>query len=295
MLVSGCLIALSACSGSTAGRSDEPSARRVNTVRSPVDIRLPLDAYIERPEMVQAVVEATNLLGRECMRRLGLDWRVDAPRMALHGPARSLHARRYGLLERSEAARGGYHSPLGEAGRSSADSARRKQAPSKTELDAWTGEVGQIEPGRRVPEGGCVGAAMRNLERGAPKVPDVRPPQLLANDALHRAERDGRVRAAFDSWSACMRRAGFDYDSPWDANDDPRWRTRRPTSLEISTALVDVRCRAETHLVDVWYAVEKQYQTRVVHRLADQLALVRSASQVRLRNASHVLAAGRAG
>lgn len=284
MCLLACLAALVGCSDSDT-ESGEQAIGPIPTIRSDAAIRLPLDPYIETSETVRVVERAVHLLGRDCMRRFGLDWQVPEPPAIRRAP---LHAGRYGLLDPAEAARHGYHSPPSYV--PSPRPREPERTPSQIELEVWAGNGRKTVSGRSVPDGGCAGEALRALERDAPKAPAIQP-QMRANEALQRAERHPRVRSAFARWSSCMRRAGYRYRSPWDVNDDQRWKTPRPSRHELATATADVDCRAETNLVGIWYAVERSYQRRYLKAHARELAAVRRTATIRAASAARVVAA----
>jgi hypothetical protein len=284
--VLGCLLVLAGCGATDRRGPAEPQVEDISVVRSAADLELPLDQYIESPNELGDLARAANLSGRRCMRSLGFDWPVSAPRPS--GRLFARNGRRYGLLTKKEATSYGYHVRRSRLGADTTEWEARETAVTSTALDVWTGRATRVGSGKSIPEGGCAGSAMRELEQGAPEPPPLQP-QIMANDALAASERDSRVRAVFARWSTCMRRTGFDYGSPWEANDDPRWKTPRPRAEEIKTAIADVGCRFRTNLVGVWHAVERAYQRRLVERYTHPLALVRRVLAIRHRNAMRIL------
>jgi hypothetical protein len=91
-----------------------------------------------------------------------------------------------------------------------------------------------------------------------------------------------------------MRRAGFSYRTPWDANDDPRWWVDQDTASdpEIATATADVGCREDANLVGLWYAVETAHQTRLIEENSEQLRALEQYLAVYRRNVAEVVAGG---
>lgn len=259
------LVALVACDGPP---EQEPPVIEIPVIQTPADLAartLPLDEYIETPGSRKTVDKAINILGRECVRRFGIDWPVT---QADQEPDRRQHARRYGILDPQY----GYHPPPAPPEVRPPD-----QWPSLSSEQAavWTGQGQQTVGGVQVPEGGCAAEAMRTLAAGAPAAPALQP-QQLANEALKRATEDKRVQAAFAKWSECMRRQNLNFASPWDINDDPRWHSSpEPAEPELAAARTDVACRREVNLVGTWYAVEKSYQQRIVDQNATDLTKIR--------------------
>jgi len=127
---------------------------------------------------------------------------------------------------------------------------------------------------------------------GAPSVPGY-PVQQLQQQADVRTRKDSRVLAVGAQWSACMRKAGFFYTNPWDANNDPRWtHTNQPTDREIATARADVACRTETGLVDTWYAVLTAHQNQLIEANSALLADLKQYWKVYKANIQKVLRGG---
>ncbi len=88
-----------------------------------------------------------------------------------------------------------------------------------------------------------------------------------------------------------MKRSGYDYSSPREANADPAFvdgRKHRVTKRELATAVADVRCKKETNLVNVWAGVETAYQKLAVAQNKAALTSVRRAVETQLKNAAGV-------
>ena len=257
-------------------------------MRSAADLSLPLDAYIETEQQVAAVSRAEDLLVQSCMRRFGFRWTLVEPVPPPFGG----NNRRYGVIDEAEAAQYGYHLPDSERERRRrAEEARRARGDlTAAAFAVWSGKGQRAYDGQEIPQGGCIGEARRQLnDQVDNRVLEL--PFQLADEAKERSEADSRVRRAFEQWSACMRRAGFRYQDPWEANDDPAWQEHaQATEREIATAVADVRCKQETNLVGIWMAVEAAYQQRLIERHAEALADVKRLIETRARNAARVLA-----
>lgn len=182
-------------------------------------LELPLDRYRADAEEYLAIPRARRIVFKLCMQRFGfvLPNAPSIPNLL------SLRERRYGVTDAVAAAQWGYHPP-----EMLADS-RQEAEQLPPEADAVA--VGQMKSyrGRTVPDGGCAGEADRALNESAPSVPNPHQGEDLSTAAYRLTEQDSRVRAVFKAWSLCMKRFGYDYQSPWDANDDPRFKTERPT------------------------------------------------------------------
>jgi hypothetical protein len=88
-----------------------------------------------------------------------------------------------------------------------------------------------------------------------------------------------------------MKKAGFGYRTPQDANNDPVFHTETPTAKEISTAVADVKCKQEENVIGVWSAAEIAYQQRYIEANRLQLDEVKKSYEAVLRNAAEVLTA----
>lgn len=293
------VLATTACSGEAP--RGEPALGPTVPVRSPADLVLPLDRYEPTAEQQRVQAQAHRLLVRECARRFGFEVPAVSP---AETTAPIGHERLYGIITIEDATRFGYRPPVDVLTRQAAKSAKAEASarpdgwqPSDEEfvavrgVDRYTGEprTGTAIKGVPVPRGGCAGEAGRQLDRDVPTsaVPLADLPGKLALEAHRSAEADSRVRSGFAAWASCMKRAGYTYRSPWEPND--RSWGERITAEEKATAKADVQCRRETGLLDVWLAVEKAYQDRLIADNDDKLADVAKALEVRSRNAAAVL------
>jgi hypothetical protein len=272
------VVAISGCAGGAGGDDGEPALG--NVARSPdaKTLSLPLDAYLGTPATTRAVNQARIAVFTACMRRFGFE---PQPPPLPPLPA-SFNEARYGLAALDQAQRYGYH-PTPQA--------RQERGATEPPASAAAQAVAQ-GTGERVaglPEGGCLGEARRRMADGAPPQPDAQVAERLDADSSARAGQDSRVRSAIARWSECMRGAGHDYDHPLKANDDPRFRTPRPTPLEITVATADVRCKEQVNLVGTWLAVETAYQRRAIERNAEALRDVKALLDVQVRNAAQIL------
>lgn len=68
--------------------------------------------------------------------------------------------------------------------------------------------------------------------------------------------------------------AGFDYDTPKAANDDPRFYGKSVGKLEIRTALADVQCKASHGVIDTMAATETAIQLQLIKKYQRKLSLV---------------------
>lgn len=269
--------------------SDPPSsASEPPIVEVPVEdvgtIDFPLDPYLNLGGPAYDVErKAHQILMERCVARFGFT--VD-PRPA--ATSVDLRARKYGLVNMNDALQYGYNNPL-TAG-DGADDAAAAQPKSEAYYAVAYGEgpSGSYN-GVEIPEGGCDGAAQRTLNDGAAPVADPMFGQALVIRANDLAEQDSRMVAAFSAWSECMARSGYDYDDPWEANNDPAFDGPGATRAEISVATADVACKEEVDLVDTWAAVEVAYQERLIEENSVVLAELLELLEVRRRHAAEIV------
>lgn len=285
------LAVLAACSGPEPQQAQEPEIATIPEVRSAAQVVLPLDAYQQTAAQQHTVTNAVTILGRQCLRRYGLEWPVEQP---LAPEQSDPNARRYPVMDRVKASTDGYHA-LDVVARQREVDDQKKEAPKPTQdaMNVWAGRGQTSYNGQPVPEGGCAGEALRQLAAGAEPV-DIELVQRMALDAHGRMREDSRVIAVFKAWSACMKEQGFDYPDPYVANDDQRWQTETVSATEIATAVADVGCKEKTNLVGTLLAVETAYQRMAVDQHVTQLEAVRSYLERQQADAARVVAGGTA-
>ena len=269
---------LAGCAGAPSG----PAPSRHEATAAPRQLALPLDPYLPSPAHLDLLARARRILVVRCMGRFGVAPPAPAPAIPLP-PAGN--AQRYGLVDAHEARTQGYHLAGTEAG-----VVRPLPGLSPVQRAVLTGAGSARSLRGPLPAGGCHGEAQRILDAGAPSPRDPSLGQVLGLQSFARSKEDRRVRAVFGAWSACMRRAGFSYRDPMEANDDPAFLTERPSRAEIAVAVADVGCKQAVGLVGAWASVEAADQERALHRHASELELVRRLLDTQERNAARVLA-----
>jgi hypothetical protein len=291
LLVAGSLsiVALSACTVDEKTVVTEPTLATVPVVRSAADLVFPLDSYLVTPEQQHAVTDAINILGRDCLRRFGLEW----PAARVSGTATvNLNARRYAVIDPAKAAVEGYHAvDIIKQERAIQEQTSTAVKPSNDAMNVWAGRGERSFNGEPVPSGGCAQEATRKLTDGLPAA-DPKLPEQLQLDAHARTVKDSRVLAVFRAWSDCMRKRGFDYPDPFVANDDQRWQTQAISREEIDTAVADVDCKLESNVAGTLLAVESAYQRRLIDEHTTELDAVRNFLTAEVANAARVVAGG---
>ena len=273
-------LALTGCVAAHDDGAAEPSARVLN-IRHIEALALPLDAYAVTPAQRRTIQVAEQSLMTRCLERLGLKADLPEPPSRPFGP----NIRRYGIAEEGRARLLGYSAP--EITRRP----RRPDLPRRVE-QALSGRGPSMIRGKKVPEGGCEGEAERTLDAGVsgPKKGNAIV-EGLGVATLERSARDSRVLAVFARWSACMKRSGYRYSTPRDANRSPSFadgRKHQVTRVERATAVADVRCKKRTNLINVWAGVETAYQRLAIAQNQAALTSARRAVETRLKNAAEV-------
>jgi hypothetical protein len=271
---------LAGCGGAAKDDDGEPRLGRTLQVADTRQLSLPLDAYQPSPATTRTLNQARIGLFVECMRQFG--FRLQPPQPTGTPPA--TNEGRYGLADEREAQRSGYHpARVGRPPQASGPA----MSPA---AQAVANGTGQRVAG--LPEGGCLAEARRRLAEGGPTPPDPELVDKLKSDSYARSQQDSRMRRAITAWSACMRRAGYDYADPMKANDDPAFQSERPSAAEIAVATADVRCKREVNLVGIWATVESAYQQRFIDRNPEQLQVFKALMEAQVRNAARVLGTG---
>ncbi|WP_431681342.1 hypothetical protein [Kitasatospora sp. KL5] len=262
---------------------------------------MPLDPYLLAPAQLATVEKAQQKLIVDCMAGFGLTYAPPTGSRSHRdsdAPTTRVDAR-YGHQSAALMAVWGYHPEGGVPAGASA----RPSGPSfspETELvlrgtadpAARAGAGGQTVNGRKVPERGCIGEAVKELTGAADG--EIGNPQF-ADDVkfttLEQSRNDPRTQAVFGKWSQCMKDAGFGYPDPLAALGDPQWRkTPLPTPAEVKVATADAACRHTHNVVGVWYAVDTGYQQQAIAANAAAMARAKAAVETQVRAATKVTA-----
>ena len=274
---------------------------------------LPLAAY-DMSDHGHSVGTAQWTLAKKCMVRLGFDDLKDLDIDPLPAwPQRpagtgvftafgySDDELRYGIQDPEQAARYGY--------RAAAARYRRNHAEKKWTLSqhlALTGEFIGDDPktvhGHRIPRRGCLGEADRAIYGSNPQ--DRRNPVLeLKSKSLQQGMKDPVWKKADQAWSSCMRKAGYDYATPRDAQiGEDREREEleerlsarpqdpdAPSALEKRTATADARCKQQTGYVRSVHAVDVRIQNQLIATNRAKLEKQRRWNRDAVRKAHDIL------
>ncbi|MGW3986862.1 hypothetical protein [Streptomyces sp. NPDC004830] len=276
---------------------DGPPPIRVTRISDPANVEQPLNRYIMTQRQTQLMFAAEQRLRTECAQRFGLSWEpppvdLDVPDTFRYG------ADAYIRYDEAAARRHGYHAPAGNGERSTAEGTTTGAAaeqPSGPRVSprlrtVLTGQGSGTVGGRKVPDGGCVEEARRTLREGTDPKWDENYPNGLAINLQGRIGEDPRVVEVLADWSACMKRAGFDYGKPQDAWADPRWEASdTPTAHERAVAVAEVRCGRTARVAETMAAVERAYQERVADDRSQELAEYDRGKEAVMRRVAELL------
>jgi hypothetical protein len=285
------VVAVGMLDANAGAAQNEPELGALPHIESYDDVVFPLDSYHLPARHRLALARADDTLVRDCMRRYGFDFEL---------PVRTVEPeleknRVIGLVNADEAARFGYKPPW-----YAEYSQRVKEAKSTQEK--WSPEMmgvlygdGPAEVnGVDVPEGGCNAEARHLLGRSAAGEPgDENFIIRLEWMSGELAEQDSRLKAAFATWSDCMREAGYSYQDPWQANSDRAFADEQASAHEIAVATTDVACRNKHNVNGTWVAVRTAYQDRLIEANADALRQHDSEKDKQIQPAADILAAHR--
>lgn len=274
---------LSGCSSPSASTAAESS---VGDPGDPASWVLPLQAYMPTEQENGQISQAKKILVADCMKGFGFTW-VPAPDLPRVGP-KTLTDWRYGIHDMALSTSRGYKPAAKE--QEAYDAAVEKGAADGTSADgpdarALDGRSEEVD-GKKVPEGGCAGAANREIDA---EVVQARAALDLANAAFVKSKQDPEVVKAFADWSACMKKSGYDYKQPLDASDDPKFGRPEVTSEEISTATADITCRQKTEVALVWFKAESALQKQAIEDHAEELSAERHRIETTVRKASKIV------
>jgi hypothetical protein len=296
------LVCLGLATVAGCGPTDREAAEpEIVTVPVAADTMLdqPLMSYIITPGQFDLISEARNVLQAECVRRLGLAWTPPTPDRTPDPDRPDTNQYRpdvYVFLDEARASEFGFQPTPAERQRKldreqrarARNPDRQKESPEVR--TALTGQGPGSINGQAVPAQGCIGEADRKLREGTDPRWDENYPSTLAINLQPKIEHDHRVVAKIEEWSACMKRAGFDYRTPQDAEGDPRWRAATTaTAEERAVAVAEARCGRESDLAVVQNAVEIAYQKQEIEAKSQELDSFRRGKEVVLRTVSTIL------
>ncbi|MEU7578124.1 hypothetical protein AB0B50_11030 [Streptomyces sp. NPDC041068] len=259
---------------------------------------LPLERYEFNAEDNKRMEEAESRLAQRCMRSFGFTDFPLNPEQRGEGSGGNGNSvaltistvSPYGMLDLDHVRRWGYGFDPDRLRTRRSDAMPKGRALRQGEFEVLYGAFGTgrggataVVNGRKVPEGGCSGEAMRQVMGDIAKTTRVWAYVAGRTGKLDKAvAKDTRVRKAFRDWSRCVEDKGFKrYESPAHAFRDKAWRkgvdggnTSR-TKRELGTAVADVECNRKLNTAGVWWVVSAEKQRADLRRDKDRYDAVR--------------------
>ncbi|WNI31321.1 hypothetical protein [Streptomyces sp. ITFR-6] len=207
-------------------------------------IVFPFDSYELSDNDIVKTYEATDDLVRSCMREKGHEWGLIKTPEYVPSWRNRLH---FGVVEPDVASRFGYHAP-----------AELLSSPEyRSVVKQMSGRLASLSKDAASDAAICQKEAGQTLTRGAKT--SLAKFNDLKSSTFEAAKRDHNVKNAAAKWKACMRAAGFDYATPWDAAR--KWGAKGdPVKREIATAVSDVICKKKTGIVTIWFSTERNLE-----------------------------------
>jgi hypothetical protein len=280
---------------STDGAAFETPA--LHTVAHPApgaDLPLRLDSYDLSIQQHVEIQNAENRFLRRCMKNYGLN--LQTPTTHPLGYPRNMPL--LGQLDALQVSRYGYQGPPGVAADLIAVSKNGSWdiTVQPALLPVFEGQIASFH-GKPVPAGGCFGELQRRLDAGTPRVhfdsatPEVVPERgirFFKSQVYDQATHDSRFRQTVAEWSRCMGQEGFRYDSPAQAQGDPRWSNAdadtRPGAVQIRTAMADDHCRRTVNYTGTLYSLMSVYEQPVIKAQRRVLQEINGLLEARLLN-----------
>jgi hypothetical protein len=283
---------LAACGTSPSTTQAVTAAVPTPSAAEAVSAHLPVEHYLLTPLQAAELTWLENRSEHNCMAGYGFDYPKPAPRPSATDVGTlqySVTYRRYGVTDPRFARTWGYHPPVPGQVRP-ADTAQSSKAgaglPSGDEYALLMGHSSNGTAltsyhGRPVPPGGCTTqAAALFPDVSSPQGPGAAPGQPLSalkSSSWSASLGDPRVTSVFLAWQACMSAAGFHVSAnPLEAGTGlASINAPAPDRAELAMAEADVRCKASTDLVGVWFAVESDYQNTAIAQQQSVLDQIR--------------------
>lgn len=288
LLAFGSLVLLSGCA-QKANPDPKEDHKKSTEKRAPVrdssqPFQLPIDEFGMNPDDYYLIEKARKILIDNCMENLGSVYSVPLPEKPIFQASR-----RYGVTDIKTAGIYGYHMPKASSGLG--------EDPGKLsakERMLLFGEGGQRQSSKvesaEIPSGGCSGEAESIIANNERPESAIAVAQRINSESFSTSLNDPRFIKANEEWSACMKKDGYEYDSPLTAISDPRFQeAREPTEEEKRVAVMDVKCKHNTKLLIIWSKIEREEQDVMIRKNSKTLQTLRDFQEKEIRNARQVL------
>ncbi|WP_336116421.1 hypothetical protein [Streptomyces sp. PTD9-10] len=289
--------ALVACSTEGKGSQERHRPEHASIDAKAEHVNRPLDRYFLSPQDVLQIRKAEASLTNRCMRNLHYaSHPLPMPRLEHEESNLS----EFLIFPVSQAREHGY-----EVARKASDSDTEwKSRATRTQIALLDGSLRQYKR-KTVPKGGCSAFAAQTLMRGtrhhriqidgmsithdASATPDGIFDTVLSAmrySTAVKSDSDERVKSVTEEWSSCMQKAGFHYASPAEAAADSRWsKGNRPTKLETSVAVADMKCKKEVRYLDTVVEVQSENERNMAAEQSTTLKSLQKDLKVWLSNA----------
>ncbi len=255
-LAAGLLLAACSCS------ADAPKSIEAPKLTDASQIDLPLLKYLPTDEDNRLIDKAIERYKVQCGQRFGVTLPVED-----HYIDPAIPQRRYGLINRDEVEKYGYDLPPVPG-----QQKNNKEGDAISPKQALEDEVrvGKKPDGSRstlkdakgnpLPEGGCAQEAWDRVRGEVPFDYEDFPLRLM-DEAMDLTEADPRHIEAEKDWSACMRKAGHEFEHVYESGDSVR---KKDFETQRTMALLEVDCAQEANYPGRAMAIDIEYQRKLI-------------------------------
>ncbi|MBP2054888.1 hypothetical protein J2Z21_007898 [Streptomyces griseochromogenes] len=259
-------------------------------VRPDGSMTLPLDAYVSMKDE-RTIIRAENVLAQQCMRDKGL--KLPEALMLDNGPEPPAPYVIYGVMDMKAVKVYGYREPSPEPKPASGRAVDDDITPAVKRAYFDDPKSGRL---------GCAGKARRKLGGKNPETLFM-VVQQLRSQTLSATFQDSRVVATVSTWSACMKKSGYNYDNPLAPAHDrsllgkglpvPKGATLPPPSpAEIAAAVTDVECKRKAQYVQTAALISAAYEREIIKQRAKQLQDARRTQKLKVESAEKIIKTG---
>jgi hypothetical protein len=238
-----------------------PAPVAIPTLATSAGLRYPLSPYQLSDEQQGTLTYLAIDLQKRCVTRRGFSF---DPTLTAAGLGISIRAeleaesRLWGISDASTARKFGYHLPTWLIGSVKPQSIGSMPVREQAAVLACHSQIDRV----------LSGAIGPNAGNTVPLVAQIQ------GESYAEAANSAEVRTAIARWSACMRRHGYRYKTPF-APAGVFNRQRSVSKQEIQVAEADLRCKAKTNLLGIAYAVQSGFEIALMAENKAALAGIR--------------------
>ena len=292
------LVALAATGcGTVLTRGGEPDIpENPPPVAAVKDITPPLLTYMLDADKVITLINGQQVLAVRCARQFG--YRGDPviyPANSQPAEYDGIFSRRYGLVSRESARKYGYATSPEEWPRLLPETVVSPQDFTQPEREIFEGVTGSGAPstvtaadGRRLPEGGCLKEAWRQMGPASSSVRDFVADGLA--ESYNRMASDSRAKAVQKAYAQCMHDRGYPQVT---VRGEQALYSGKPDGPEgVKAAVDDVTCAQQVNLPGILYALDTAYQQRWIDKHEAELRQGAADREAALHRARQAIAEG---